>query len=71
MTTQEAYELVCDRLTIEQRIQLTVKEHNINRPLSPYEIVTIFKLTPYVEIRQPRKRRMSDEVENDSHWSDL
>lgn len=70
MTTKEAYAFQTERLTEEQKIQLNMKESNIGRPLQPCEIVEIFKLPPYAEIRQPRKRRLSDEVESDerNNW---
>lgn len=68
MTNQEAYEYQLNRLTPEQKIQVNVKEGNIQRQLSPWEITVIFKLDPTGDIK-PRKRRASDEVE-DNRWMD-
>lgn len=68
MTTKEAYDYQCSRLTPEQLIQLGTKEHNIGRELAPYEIVSIFRLEK--EEKRVSKRRLSDEVESQSHWSD-
>lgn len=70
MNGKEAYDFEVARLTPEQTIQLGVRERNIGRELAAWEIVSIFKLAPYIEIRQPRKRRMSDEVEQNPNWQD-
>jgi hypothetical protein len=68
MNTYQAYQFELERLTEEQKLSLNAKENNIGRKLLPCEIVQIFKLEPYTEIRQPRKRRLSDEVEENNNW---
>lgn len=68
ISDNESYAYHLNRLTEAQKLKLNERECLIGRKLQPWEITTIFKLTPYNEERQPRKRRMSDEVEQS--WLD-
>lgn len=69
MNTYQAYQWQLNRLTDEQKLSLNAKENNVGRKLSAWEITQIFKLESTGEIK-PKKRRYSDEIEENSHWSD-